>query len=133
MPFGGNFDFDQGLEEIQQPFASAAFANLLIQLAPTLQILELTASGGTTTIANDLFTEPHSGNLDFAIGQCASLKRVYLPWSVTANGFLEALSRSRLLSEFIMVGNATNSSARDISRLGLKVVFLFLTLSTLLQ
>ena len=116
MPFGGNFDFDQGMEEIQQPFASAAFANLLIHLAPTLQILELTASGGATTIANDLLTEPHSGNLDFAIGQCLLLKRVYLPWSVSANGFLAALSRSHILSELTMVGNATHTSARDISR-----------------
>lgn len=112
---GGPFDFDGGIEEIQQPFTTSAFANLLVQLAPTLSILELSAHGGLTSVSNDLFAEPHEGSLDYALSHCTKLKRVYLPWNVTSAGFLAALSRSQELREISMVGNATATSASDIS------------------
>jgi hypothetical protein len=114
LPFGGNFDFD-GMEEIQQPFASATFANLLVQLAPTLRILELAASGGSATVSNDLQAEPHSGSLDYAIGQCRLLERIYMPWAVTSTTLLTCLANSPGLTEATFVGNAVNTSAKDIS------------------
>lgn len=105
------------MQNVEQPFATAAFANLLIQLASSLQSLELVSHGGMTVTHTDLQAEPHSGALDFALSHCHKLHRMYLPWRLTGQAFLEAVSGMTTFREMSMLGNEIpHTSARDLGK-----------------
>ena len=76
---------------IPQPFASASFANLLIQLGPTLKNLSLTNQVDFLTMSLvDLQEEPHNGSLDQALRSCVQLEQLSIPYQLSATRFLEA-------------------------------------------
>lgn len=107
-------DEDDMMEPIQ-PWASGPFANLLVQLAPTLLYLILTSGVGSAMAAPDLQAAPHAGSLDHALSHCRHLISFQTAWSVLSDGFLDAVANSPALETLCLCGPDIPVSAAAIS------------------
>ena len=111
------------------PYATTDFANLIVQLAPTLKSLHLASSGYKASSGEfagaydtlhtiphaDLQGEPHLGSLGFAVSHCKVLQDLEMDWKASGPGFVEELTKSGELRNLTMC-TEPESSALDTLR-----------------
>jgi len=79
------------------PFAGMDFADLLVELGPTLKRLALKDTFGNglgmpvAQINATLRSAPHDGSLDYALSYCTHLEQLALEWTLTGLKFLESI------------------------------------------
>ena len=78
------------------PFGGADFADLLVELAPTLIRLALKDSlgqgPGLGQVNPSLRNPPHDGALDYALTNADNLREVALEWAFTGPRFLDIIA-----------------------------------------
>lgn len=108
-------DDDDDIPGACHPFATAAFADLLIRFGPTLKRLKLSSlENGPVLLSPDLQPAPHSGNLDFALSHCTALQVFEMRWTLTGAGMLDSLARCAKLRELKMYGPSPHTTASDL-------------------
>jgi hypothetical protein len=95
--------------------ATRSFADVLTQLAPTLEQLHLQYEGGFfgNQVDQALQEAPHLGSLDYALSHCRMLRSISLHWRLTSTQFLDSLSHCPELLYISMEGTAQDVSAMD--------------------
>lgn len=86
------------------PCATVQFANILMETAPRLTLLELKSSHREPTTALTLMAEPHNGNLDYALGHCTNLRSCIVDYGFVGNRLYESLGAASKLRFLSLLG-----------------------------
>ena len=115
------------MDDAHHPFATAAFASLLVQLGSTIEILHLGSTlPGLAIKADDILASPHNGVLDMALSHCKALSRVQLCWDLAGPNVFESLKcASSSLEEVVFVGIPETVTAAAMGGYKLFLRFMF--------